>query len=117
MIRTKIPFWAVFLIAVLMLGPLGCATATPRTKTPPPQPTQAQGNDPQALKVAFTAEMMPFASEMAKRFNAGRAGQVKVQVVEMDSTGMLAAINQPNPPVQAISPDSRIWLNKQDAGW
>ena len=113
---SKSPLLPVFMAATLLLGLLGCSLLSPTGPTPP-APT-APANRSTTFSVAFTAEMMPFAREAASRFNAGRADElVKIEVVEMGSTAMIEAINQPDPPVQAISPDSRIWLNKQDALW
>ena len=101
----------------LLFGLIGCSLFTVKP-APTGVPTKVTGSDPSALNVAFTAEMMPFAQEMANRFNAQRpAGQVKVSVVAMESTAMLDALDQPDPKVQVISPDSRIWLNKADARW
>jgi Ca-activated chloride channel family protein len=115
MTKTKKPLLPVFIAVTLLFGMLGCGLFTPK---PTALPGPVKVNSALSLNVAFTAEMMPFAREMANRFNASSAaGQVKVNVVEMESTAMVAAINQPDPQVQAISPDSRIWLNKQDAVW
>jgi Ca-activated chloride channel homolog len=117
MIKTRI--LPVFIALTILFGSLGCSLLTPAPRpTPSEQPTAVIANDPLLLNVAFTAEMVPFARQMADRFNSSRsANQVKVKVVEMESTAMVDAINQPDPQIQAVSPDSRIWLNKQDAGW
>ena len=100
------PALSVFVAATLLFGMLGCGLFAPRTGTPTPTPAKVDNNNsPLVLKAAFTAEMMPFAQEMASRFNAGRAsGQVKVSVVAMDSTEMVDAISQPDPAVQAAAP-------------
>jgi len=114
---TKSPVLPVFIAVTLLFGLLGCSLFTVPS-TPTGVPTAVTSKNPLSLNVAFTVEMMPFAQEMANRFNASRAAdQVKVKVIEMESTAMVDAINQPDPPVQVISPDSRIWLNKQDAIW
>ena len=117
MIKTRI--FPVFIVITILFGMLGCSLFSVAPKpTPPQKPTQVTANNPLVLNVAFTVEMVPFARQMADRFNASRsANQVQVKVVEMESTAMVDAINQPDPQVQAISPDSRIWLNKQDASW
>src|SRR5512133_2781891 len=102
---TKSPILSIFITVAILFGLFGCSLFTGKT-TPTAAPTAVPGNDSMSLNVAFTAEMMPFAQEMAKRFNANRtADQVKVQVTEMESTGMVDATNQPDPKVQVISPD------------
>lgn len=104
---TKTPLFSVLMVLILLLG--ACTPATVETPSVvPPVVT----NDGLTLVIAFTPDMMPFATEMANRFNATRgAGQGKVRVEKMESDAMVAAVSQPTPAVHAISPDSSIWLN------
>jgi Ca-activated chloride channel family protein len=72
------------------------------------------------LTIAASPEMSPLLAKLADSFNAsfkGKAGYVPVKIVALSPSDMVTAALKPDPPFQAISPDSSLWLSKLSNEW
>ena len=109
-------FRLIAILGILLLSTAACDTAT---TTPTPQPTLMVA-DPNALTIATSSEMAPLLGTLATEFNSqqsGKAGLVTVKIVTISPSDMVAAALQPDPPFQAINPDSGIWLSQLTNEW
>ncbi len=109
-------FRLIVILGILILSSAACDTSTP---APTPQPT-LMVVDPNALTIATSSEMAPLLGALADQFNsqqAGQAGLVPVKIVTISPSDMVTAALNPDPPFQAINPDSGIWLSKLTNEW
>lgn len=109
-------FRLIVILGILILSSAACDTSTP---APTPQPTLIVA-DPNALTIATSSEMAPLLGALADQFNsqqAGQAGLVPVKIVTISPSDMVTAALNPDPPFQAINPDSGIWLSKLTNEW
>ncbi len=109
-------FRLIAILGILLLFAAGCETATP---SPTAQPTLMVA-DPNALTIATSPEMAPLLGSLATQFNSkqsGQAGMIQVKIVTISPSDMVAMALQPDPPFQAINPDSGIWLSQLTNEW
>jgi Ca-activated chloride channel family protein len=109
-------FRLIAILGILLLSASACETATVTTT---PQPTLMVA-DPNALTIATSSEMAPLLGTLAAQFNSqqsGKAGMVVVKIVTISPSDMVAAALLPDPPFQAINPDSGIWLSQLTNQW
>jgi Ca-activated chloride channel family protein len=107
------------LIAILGLLLLSTAACEAPTSAPTSQPTLMVA-DPNALTIATSDEMAPLLGTLATQFNSqqsGKAGLLPVKIVSISPSDMVAAALLPDPPFQAINPDSGIWLSQLTNQW
>jgi Ca-activated chloride channel homolog len=109
-------FRLIALLGLILFSTAACDTATP---SPVPQPTFPIA-DPNALTIATSSEMAPLLGKLAEQFNSqqkSQAGIVPVKIVTVSPSDMVDAALQPDPPFQAINPDSGIWLSRLTNEW
>jgi Ca-activated chloride channel family protein len=101
-------------VAILLLGCLPCSfcSTTPAT----PGPTQEQT----VLRVAYSPEKAELFKQLADGFNlqglkADDGTPLKIEAVEMEPEAMIEAALAGE--IQALSPDSSIWLDQLDRAW
>ncbi len=76
--------------------------------------------DTNSLTIATSPEMSPLLGKLADQFNSqnkGQAGFVPVKTVTLSPSDMVDAALNPDPPFQAINPDSGLWLEKLSYEW
>lgn len=109
-------FRLIAILGILLVSTAACETTT---ATPTPQPTLMVA-DPNAMTIATSPEMAPLLGTLADQFNSqqsSQAGMVPVKIVTISPSDMVAAAQQPDPPYQAINPDSGIWLSQLTNEW
>jgi len=113
--------WTCLIVGALLLAPLLCLGAWLGYKalTSPEGPRITTTGDV-VLRVAYTPEKETTFREIVDRFNRSGAKTlqgkpVRVEAVSLDADKMMAAALAGA--VEAISPDSAVWLTQLDASW
>jgi len=113
--------WTCLIVGALLLAPLLCLGAWLGYKalTSPEGPRITTTGDV-VLRVAYTPEKETTFREIVDRFNRSGAKTlqgkpVRVEAVSLDADKMMAAALAGD--VEAISPDSAVWLTQLDASW
>jgi Ca-activated chloride channel family protein len=107
-------FRLAIILGILFVMSVSCALGSQPNATPTP------GVNPNALSIATSPEMSPMLGKLAEQFNnqqKGKTGTVPVQIITTSPSEMIAAALKPDPPFQAINPDSSLWLSKLNNEW
>jgi Ca-activated chloride channel family protein len=110
-------FRLIMILGILILSSAACDKSTPPVPTPQPTLTAV---DPNSLTIATSSEMAPLLGTLAADFNSqqgSQVGMVPVKIVTISPSDMVTAALNPDPPFQAINPDSGIWLSTLANEW
>ncbi|NLS77855.1 MAG: VWA domain-containing protein [Chloroflexi bacterium] len=113
--------WTCLIVSALLLVPLLCLGAWLGYKALiSPEGASIVTEGDVTLRVGYTPEKETAFREIVSRFNGSGAKtlqgrSVRVEAVSMDAERMMAAALAGE--VQAISPDSAVWLTQLDASW
>jgi Ca-activated chloride channel family protein len=111
----KILLWLVGSLVVLLLGCLPCSLCS----TAPVTPDSVQ-EQPTVLRVAYSPEKAELFGQLVAGFNAqdlktDDGTPLEIEPVEMEPGLMIEAALDGY--IQALSPDSSIWLDQLDRAW
>jgi Ca-activated chloride channel family protein len=114
--RYKIITWLI-VVAILLLGCLPCSC----WGTAPAEPGVQE--QPTVLRVAYSPDKAGLFAQLVEGFNlqslqnfkAGDGTLLKIEPLEMEPEAMIQAALDGE--IQALSPDSSIWLDQLDRAW